>query len=77
MAGLKDFDRVFLLDVEVEELVLQVLVGRATVDDSILRPVYLEQEQHIVLVYLAAASITLHQLINLSLNAHQLVYLEA
>lgn len=33
---------------------LQVLIGSATVDNAVFRPIDLEQEEHVVLIYLAA-----------------------
>ena len=44
LADFEYFRRVLLLDVEVEQLVLQVLVRLAAVDDTVLGPVDLEQE---------------------------------
>ena len=48
------------MDVEVEQLVLQVLVSLAAIDDAILRPINLEEEEHVVLIDLATIRTGLH-----------------
>ena len=72
LADLKHLGRVFLLNVEVEQLVLQVLVCLATVDDTFLAAIDLEQEEHIVLVDFAAV-VALDEFIDGSLHLKHLV----
>ena len=67
LADLEHFGRVFLGDVEIEQLVLEVLVGLAAIDDSILAAVDLKQEQHVVLID-AARVIALHKLVDCVLD---------
>ena len=76
LTDFEHFRRVLLLDVEVEQLVLQVLVRLAAVDDSVLGPVYLEQEKHVVLIDLAAV-VALDDVVNSDLHFGQFVLLAA
>ena len=72
LADLEHLGRVFLLNVEVEQLVLQVLVSLATVNDTFLAAINLEQEEHVVLVDFAAV-VALHEFIYGSLHLEHLV----
>ena len=53
---------------------LQVLIGLAAVDDSILTAIDLEQEQHVVLVDLALV-VTLHKFVDCVLDLLQVIKL--
>ena len=50
LADFKHLSGVLLLNVKVEELVFQVLVSLAAIDNSIFTSIDLEQEKHIVLI---------------------------
>ena len=60
------------MNVEVEQLVLQVLVRLAAVDDAFLATVDLEQEEHVVLIDFAAV-VALHEFINSCLNLQHFI----
>ena len=72
LADFEHFGRVLLLDVKVEQLVLQVLVRLAAVDYAVLRAINFEQEEHIVLINLAAI-ITVDQVVDRFLDLLQLI----
>ena len=76
LADFKHFCRVLLLDIKVEQLVLQVLIRLTAVDDSILGSVDLKQEQHVVLIDLAAI-VALNDVVDSDLNLGQFVLLSA
>ena len=76
MAHFEHLGRVLLLNVKVEQLVLQVLVRLAAVDYAVLRAINFEQEEHIVLINLAAI-IALHEVVNCNLDFGQFVHLSA
>ena len=72
MADLEHLGRVFLLNVEVEQLVFQVLVSLAAVDDTFLAAIDLEQEEHVMLVDFTAV-VTLDEFIDSSLHLEHFV----
>ena len=76
LADFKHFCRVLLLDIKVEQLVLQVLVRLAAVDDSVFGPIDLEQEKHVVLIDLAAI-VALDDVVDSDLNLSQFILLAA
>lgn len=71
LANFEHFRSSLLLDVEVEQLVLQVFVRLAAPHDAIFRSVDLEQEEHVVLINLAAV-IALNELVDLLFDLLQL-----
>ncbi len=74
LADLKHFDRVLLLDVEVEQLMFQVLIGLTAIDDSFLRAVDFKQEKHVMFIDLAAV-IAFDQVVDCSIYFNQIVEL--
>ena len=72
MANFEDFGGVLLLNVEIEELMLQILVRLAAIDDSVFRAIDLEQEEHVVFINLAIV-VALNKVIDSDLHFSQFV----
>ena len=74
LADLKHFYRVLLLNVEVEQLVLQVLIGLTAINDSFFRTIDFKEEKHVMFVNLAAI-IAFNQVVDSSIYFNQIVEL--
>ena len=76
LTNFEDFGGVLLLNVEIEELVLQILVRLAAVDDSIFRAIDLKQEEHVVLINLAIV-VALNEIVDSDLHFSQFILFQA
>ena len=76
LANFEDFGGVLLLNVEIEELMLQILVRLAAIDDSVFRAIDLEQEEHVVFINLAIV-VALNKVIDSDLHFSQFVLFQA
>lgn len=72
LANFEHIGRVLLLDVEVEELVLKILVLLTAIYNTLFATIYLEQEQHVVLINLGCI-VALDEFIDSTSNLYKFV----